>query len=106
MIQTNPQSDKISGYFNVSQERKIELDNEFKKVRDEQSPKILADILKNAKENGISHAGYHRVPVIDAFINLAKNEEEQLYCAYMAAQQIDFFTDCMNAAIKRALLIL
>lgn len=104
MIQTNPQSETISGYFGLSQERKDELDKQFKEIRIKQNEEVRKDIIKSFDESGFDKIGYRCVPVIDAFMQIAQTPAEQAYCAFMVQYEIDRFTDLMNMAVHGSLI--
>lgn len=103
MIQTNKTSDTISGYFGLTPERYAEIEKQFEAIRDIQKDRVLKDLMESVDKDGLDKIGFRRVPVINAYMEVAKNDNEQVYCAFRVAHEVDFFTDVMNKAIRSAL---
>lgn len=104
MIQTNSQSNTISGYFGLTIERKDAIEKQFEELREKQKDIVLKHILKSVDDSGLDNIGFDRVPIIDAYMSIAKNENEQLFCIFRIADELDFFKTLMDEAVAATVL--
>lgn len=90
MIQTNKYSDTISGFFGVDDARKDELFDEFRKLFDTQWKKIVDDYNQRANKDDPTYS-IDNTQIIDEFLNFAKTPEEQIFCTFYGARQIEVY---------------